>query len=142
MIKPEHQIIINSFVARVKATKFTSKKQLTEFLDTLVKDLGITTTTALQTKDLQAQKRKDAAAKRRKFKQDVRAIWCQRHLGVGNMVKVDNVKTVYTVSGIHADTATVISDTGSNGEISHHIIAKIRIDGDWHDIYKLASGGL
>lgn len=151
MLKPEHKLIITAFVARVKATKFSSAKQFKEFHDELAKSLAtgvVPPITATLVKATAAQKR-EAAAKRKRVRCEARTAWCKANLKAGDSVSVDGMGTdVFNVASLsqpHEDHDVKLLRVIAVGYTSEVMatfgeLKTVMQDGVMKDIYKLATG--
>lgn len=145
MLKPEHTIIINGFVARVRATQFSSPSQLKLFNDTLMEQLGITTGKLVDAKAEKANMRALNAVARQKFKQKVKLAWCKANLKLDDLVRISGNSSIFVVNqfGLETDLFEVRLVHGPKQvHVEFARITKVLRDGNWVDIFKLASGAV
>ena len=143
MLKPEHTIIINGFVARVRATQFSSTTQLKLFYDTLMEQLGITSGKFADEKLAKANLRALNAVARKAFKARVRTAWCKKNLQVGDQVRVFGSQTICVVDQLGLDTDLFeVKLRGGKTPVHHQFadITKVLRGSMWVDIFKAAEG--
>lgn len=143
MLTPEQLTIINGMVGRFNVTKFTSPKQMQEFVKAFQKQAEVKIKSALVARQAKADLRRAEAKRKDAFRAQVRSAWVARNLKVDEQVKGHFGTGVHTVHSVDPEFLALVTKKGAmRTEVELGSVTKVFRDGEWLDIYKVASGGM